>query len=151
LLTRVGFDPSTSWAVSIRWVWPRIWTGTADTFDKGGGYFPSLANVTMSTSEGAMASDAVSLARWFRGLCAGQIVSPASVDEMTDLRQRPEYGLGMWDRRYEYGASSGAIGHTGFVREGYRTAAIGFENPAMVVVVPVNAEDHDVDATARNL
>jgi CubicO group peptidase (beta-lactamase class C family) len=124
---------------------------SADIFDENGGYLPSLSSVTMGTSEGAMASDAVSLARWFRALCAGQVVSPASVDEMTDLRKRPEYGLGIWDRRYEYGANSGALGHTGLAREGYRTAALCFQNPGMVVVVLANSEEHDVDTTAGNL
>ena len=124
---------------------------SADTFDENGGYLPSLANATMFTSEGAMASDAPSLARWFRALCAGQVVSPASVDEMTDLHKRPEYGLGIWDRRYEYGSDSGALGHTGLAREGYRTAAFCFQNPVMVVVVLANSEEHDVETTAGNL
>ena len=104
----------------------------------------------MFTSEGAMASDAPSLARWFRALCAGQVVSPASVDEMTDLHERPEYGLGIWDRRSEYGSDSGAFGHTGLA-EGYRTAALCFQNPGMVVVALANSEEHDVDTTAGNL
>jgi len=124
---------------------------SADTFDRNGGYLPSIANATMFTSEGAMASDAPSLARWFRALCAGQVVSPATVNEMTDLEKRPEYGLGIWDRRYEYGPNSGALGHTGLVREGYRTAALCFQNPAAVVVVLANAEEHDVDTTAGDL
>ena len=34
---------------------------SADTFDGGGGYLPSIANATMFTSEGAMASDSI---RW---------------------------------------------------------------------------------------
>ena len=46
-----------------------------------------------------MASDSLSLARWWRGLCAGQVVSAASLDEMTDFDERPEYGLGIMDRR----------------------------------------------------
>jgi D-alanyl-D-alanine carboxypeptidase len=123
----------------------------ADTFDENGGYLPSLANATMFTSEGAMASDAPSLARWWRALCAGQVVSPASLDEMTDFRKRPEYGLGIWDRRSEYGSDSGALGHTGLAREGYRTAALCFQNPGIVVVVLANAEEHDVDTTAGSL
>ncbi len=84
----------------------------AKTFEENGGYLPSHANATMFTSEGAMASDAPTLARWFRALCAGQIVSPASLDEMTDFDERPEYGLGVWDRWPEYGGASGALGHT---------------------------------------
>jgi D-alanyl-D-alanine carboxypeptidase len=123
----------------------------ADTFDKNGGYLPSIANVTLFTSEGAMASDSLSLARWFRALCAGQVVSPASLDEMTDFEKRPEYGLGIWDRRSEYGWDSGALGHTGLHREGYRTAALCFQNPGIVVVVLANVEEHDVDTTAGKL
>ena len=124
---------------------------SADTFDQGGGYLPSIANVTMFTSEGAMASDSPSLARWFRALCAGdRSCRPASLDEMTDFDKRPEYGLGIMDRQEEYGWDSGALGHTGLAREGYRTAALCFQNPGMVVVVLANAE-HDVDTIAGNL
>ena len=123
---------------------------SADTFDEDGGYLPSIANATMFTSEGAMASDSPSLARWFRALCAGQVVSPASLDEMTDFDKRPEYGLGIIDRRGEYGWDSGALGHTGLAREGYTTAALCFQNPGIVVVVLANAE-HDVDTIAGDL
>ena len=124
---------------------------SADTFDRNGGYLPSIANATMFTSEGAMASDAPSLARWFRALCAGQVVSPASLNEMTDFEKRPEYGIGIIDRRLEYGWDSGALGHTGLAREGYRTAALCFQDPGIVVVVLANAEEHDVDTTAGKL
>ena len=124
---------------------------SADTFADGGGYLPSLANATMFTSEGAMASDSPSLARWFRALCAGQVVSPASLNEMTDFDKRPEYGLGIWDRRGEYGSDSGALGHTGLAREGYRTAALCFQNPGIVVVVLANDDEHDADTTAGEL
>jgi len=124
---------------------------SASTFEDGGGYLPSLANATMFTTEGAMASDAQSLARWFRNLCAGQVVSQSSLDEMTDLVKRPEYGLGIWDRRTEYGPSSGALGHTGLVREGYRSAAFCFQHPALVIVVLANAAEHDVETTAGRL
>ncbi len=122
---------------------------SADTFDENGGYLPSIANATMFTSEGAMASDALSLARWFTGLCAGQVVAPASVDEMTDFAKRPEYGLGIIDRRGEYGRDSGAVGHMGLAREGYSGAVLS--EPGIVVVVLANAEEHDVDTTAGDL
>jgi D-alanyl-D-alanine carboxypeptidase len=124
---------------------------SADTFDENGGFLPSIANATMFTSEGAMASDSLSLARWFRGLCAGGVVSPASLNEMTDFEKRPEYGLGIIDRRFEYGWDSGALGHTGLVREGYRTAALCFQDPGIVVVVLANSEEHDADTTAGKL
>ena len=124
----------------------------ATTFEEKGGYLPSIANATMFTSEGAMASDAPSLARWFRALCAGQVVSPASLDAMTDFDERPGYGLGVIDRGDEYGSGSGALGHTGLAREGYRTAALCFQDPASIVVVLANAEERvDVDTVAGDL
>jgi hypothetical protein len=39
-----------------------------------------------------MASDAPSLARWWRALCAGEIVSQASLTEMSTFHDG--YGLG---------------------------------------------------------
>jgi D-alanyl-D-alanine carboxypeptidase len=123
----------------------------ADTFDEFGGFLPSLARVTAENAEANMASDAPSLARWFRALCAGQVVSPASLDEMTDFHERPEFGLGIWDRRPEYGYESGALGLVGLVEKGYRTAALCFQDPGIVVVVLANAEEHDTDTTAGSL
>jgi D-alanyl-D-alanine carboxypeptidase len=123
---------------------------SADIFEERGGYLPSLAAVTAANSEGAIASDSLSLAAWFAALCAGEVVSPASLDEMTDFGERSEYGLGLWDRRSEYGPQSGALGHTGALF-GYRTAALCFQNPSAVVVVLANVEEHDVDITAGNL
>jgi hypothetical protein len=107
--------------------------------------------VTAENAETNMASDAPSLARWFRALCAGQVVSPASLNEMTNFDKRPEFGLGLWDRRSEYGWDSGALGLTGVVEKGYRTAALCFQDPGTVVVVLANTEDHDVDTTVGNL
>jgi D-alanyl-D-alanine carboxypeptidase len=124
---------------------------SADTFDEDGGSLPSLARVTAERAEANMASDSPSLARWFRALCAGQVVSPVSLDEMTDFEKRPEFGLGIWDRRYEYGYDSGALGLAGVVDEGYRTAALCLQDPGIVVVVLTNANEHDVDTTAGNL
>ena len=123
----------------------------ANTFDENGGALPSIARVTSEAGEANMASDAPSLARWFRALCAGQIVSSASLDEMTDFDKRPEFGLGIWDRRSQYGWDTGALGLAGVVEKGYRTAALCFQDPGIVVVVLANADDHDVDTTAGRL
>jgi hypothetical protein len=71
---------------------------------------------------------------------------------MTDFEERPEYGLGIWDRRPEYGWDSGALGHTGLAREGYRSAALCFQDPGIVVVVLANEEEKvDVDMLAGDL
>ena len=124
---------------------------SAAALDGVGGFLPSLAAATALNAEGAVASDAPSLARWFRGLCAGEVVSPASLNEMTDFTKRPEYGLGVADRRGEYGWDSGALGHTGHTpKGGYTTAALCFPNPGIVVVVLANAE-LDIDTVAGSL
>jgi D-alanyl-D-alanine carboxypeptidase len=121
----------------------------ADTFDDVGRYLPTLAGVTAVEFEGGMASDSSSLARWWKGLCAGQVVSPATLNEMTDFDERPGYGLGIIDRSSEYGSDSGALGHTGNFN-GFTTVALCFPNPGIVVVVLANAE-HDVDTAAGHL
>ena len=120
---------------------------SAATFGGGRGYLPSIANATMFTAEGAMASDSMTLARWFRALCAGEITSSASLDAMADFGERPGYGIGLLDRNRDYWPGSGAVGHPGQVREGYRSVALCFQDPASVVVVLANG-DHDVDTVA---
>ena len=119
---------------------------SADTFTEAGGYLPSLSVVTMYANDGNMASDSASVARWFRALCAGQVVSPASVATMTDFSARPGYGLGVIDRSGEYWPGSGAVGHKG----GNHTIALCFQDPASVIVVLANRE-HDVDTLAGQL
>jgi CubicO group peptidase (beta-lactamase class C family) len=121
----------------------------ADTLDDVVGYLPSLAGVTAIEFEGGMASDSASLARWWQELCSGQVVSPASLDEMTDFVARPGYGLGVIDRSSEYGFDSGALGHTGSFN-GYSTVALCFPKDGIAVAVLANAE-HDVDTVAGNL
>jgi CubicO group peptidase (beta-lactamase class C family) len=69
---------------------------------------------------------------------------------MTDFGERPEYGLGIIDRRGEYGQDSGALGHTGAFF-GFTTVALCFPDQGIVVVVLANAEEHDVDTTAGKL
>jgi D-alanyl-D-alanine carboxypeptidase len=125
---------------------------SADTFDEIGGFLPSLAGATAFNAEGAMASDSSSLARWFRQLCAAEIVSSESLDEMTDFDARPDYGLGIIDRRFEYGRDSGALGHTGALDGGRlgRSVALCFPDDGVVVVVLANV-DHDVDTVAGDL
>jgi D-alanyl-D-alanine carboxypeptidase len=61
-------------------------------FESMGGFLPSLA-LTSDGPAAAMASDSVSLARWWRAFCAGEIVSRASLIEM--LPSDDWYGLGL--------------------------------------------------------
>jgi D-alanyl-D-alanine carboxypeptidase len=123
----------------------------ASTFEQNGQSLPSIARVTAERAEANMASDAPTLARWFEALCAGQVVSPASLDEMTDFDERPEFGLGIWDRRDQYGSASGALGLAGVVDEGYRSAAFCFQDPVAVVVVLANDAEFDVETAAGRL
>ncbi len=44
-----------------------------DALELGGGYLPSISD-TIDGAAGAMASDSISLARWWRAFCAGEIV-----------------------------------------------------------------------------
>jgi D-alanyl-D-alanine carboxypeptidase len=120
--------------------------GATEAFKKGGGYLPSLAMVTVFSTAGGMASDSMSIARWFRSLCGGRVVSPASLEAMTDFDELPGYGLGIIDRSGEYWPGSGALGHKG----SNTTVALCFQDPGSVVVVLANAE-HDVDTVAGDL
>jgi D-alanyl-D-alanine carboxypeptidase len=76
---------------------------------KGGGYLQSLAAVSADGPAAAMASDAPSLARWWRAFCAGEIVSRASLNKMTTLSSEGD-GLGLYDVADPYAR---AVGHTG--------------------------------------
>jgi D-alanyl-D-alanine carboxypeptidase len=69
-----------------------------------GGFLPTLS-LTSDGAAAAMAADSVSLGRWWRALCAGEIVSRASLTEM--MPQDDWYGLGLG----EFGP--GIVGHFG--------------------------------------
>ena len=73
----------------------------------GGGYLPSLSDASSAGPAGALASDSISLARWWRAFCAGEIVSQASLTEMSWFG--PDgYGLGLFDI-----TDGGSVGHAG--------------------------------------
>ncbi len=75
-------------------------------FESMGGFLPSFA-LTSDGPAAAMASDSVSLGRWWRALCAGEIVSRASLTEM--MPTNDWYGLGIGE---DWGIP-GAVGHGG--------------------------------------
>jgi D-alanyl-D-alanine carboxypeptidase len=117
----------------------------ANTLEESGGYLPSLAGVTAAGAAGGMASDSLSLARWWRELCAGRVVSGSSLDEMTDFAERTEYGLGIAD----YGRDSGWVGHGG-LHVGFSSEAACDTKHGIVVVVMANSE-RGLDAAAYDL
>jgi D-alanyl-D-alanine carboxypeptidase len=113
--------------------------------EKGGGYLPSLAGSTSDGPGAAMASDAPSLARWWRAFCAGEIVSQASLTEMATFRD--EYGLGLFEVADPY---AGGVGHTGS-HVGYVSWAGCLPEPGAVVVVLHNRVVDDIGGMARPL
>jgi D-alanyl-D-alanine carboxypeptidase len=114
---------------------------------KGDGYLPSLAAASADGAAAAMASDAPSLARWWRALCAGEIVSQASLTEMSTFQDG--YGLGLINPADPYAQG---IGHTG---DGFGDSYVSWAGclPAdgAVVVVLSNRWVDDKSGMARPL
>jgi D-alanyl-D-alanine carboxypeptidase len=119
--------------------------GSTEILETGGGYLPSLAHVTSDGPGAAMASDSMSLARWWRAFCAGEIVSQASMTEMTTFRDR--YGLGLYNPGDPYAQ---VVGHTG-QHDGYVSWAGCLPEDGSVVVVLTNHVVDDIGAMARPL
>ena len=80
-------------------------SGSLAEHRKNGGYLPSRAAATAGPTTGSQATDAPSLARWWRAFCAGEILSQESLNEMTVFEDG--YGLGL------YSPSGGVVGHAG--------------------------------------
>ncbi|KRT61075.1 MAG: hypothetical protein XU10_C0044G0008 [Chloroflexi bacterium CSP1-4] len=111
----------------------------------GGGYLPSLAAVTAFTASGAFASDSPSLARWWRAFCAGEIVSQATLTEMSDFDPDVSsfdggYGLGLFNPAYGYAR---AVGHQGELF-GYMSWAACLPEDGAVIVVLSNRVVHEL-------
>lgn len=119
----------------------------------GGGYLPSIASATSGGPAAAIASDSPTLARWWRSLCAGEIVSPVSLTEMAtaaltgNASRNGDYGLGLFNVADPYGL---AVGHAGL---DYGFSAWGgcLPQEGAVVVVLTNQEIDDIMGMARPL
>ena len=108
----------------------------------GGGYLPSLASASANHASGAIASDSPSLARWWRALCAGEIVSQASLNAMSTFKPSEHidgYGLGAYNPAVGYGP---AFGHTGEL-PGYFSWAACLPDDEAVIVVLTNHHPDD--------
>jgi D-alanyl-D-alanine carboxypeptidase len=112
---------------------------------KGGGYLPFLAAASTHGPAAAMASDAPSLARWWRAFCAGEIVSQTSLNEMTTLHDG--YGLGLyapdWDDQ--------AVGHGGEHTDGAYVSWAGCVAEKHSVVVVLANQMLDTSEVATRL
>ena len=119
-----------------------------DALEKGGGYLPSLSDASSAGPAGAIASDSPSLARWWRAFCGGELVSRASLTEMSTFVDGPSgYGLGLFNPTDAYAAS---VGHVG-ANFGYVSWAGCLLDEGAVVVVLSDVEFDDIAGMARPL
>ncbi len=111
-----------------------------------GGYLPSLADATSAGAGGAMASDAPSLAHWWRGFCAGEIVSQRSLTQMATYQD--DYGLGLFEVSDPY--YPGGVGHAG-ESLGYASWAGCLPDSGVVIVILSNHKVDDLGGMAAPL
>jgi D-alanyl-D-alanine carboxypeptidase len=105
-----------------------------DALEQGGGYLPSISDASSGGAAAAMASDSISLARWWRAFCAGEVVSEASLTEMSPFYDGPgDYGLGLGNVD-GYGQ---AVGHLGS-NFGYISSAGCLPEDPLIFVVLTN-------------
>ena len=117
-----------------------------DALEQGGGYLPSISD-TIDGAAGGMASDSISLARWWWAFCAGDIVSEASLTEMATFYDGDiDYGLGLFNPADGYAQG---VGHLG-ANFGYNSWSACLPEDHMIVVVLTN-HDADIFNLARPL
>jgi D-alanyl-D-alanine carboxypeptidase len=116
--------------------------------DEGGGYLPSISDASSAGPAGAMASDAISLAHWWRAFCGGEIVSERSLTEMSAFYDGPDgYGLGLFNPT---APDVAAVGHVGG-NFGYVSWAGCLPEDGSVVVVLTNRDVEDKSGIALPL
>ncbi len=83
-----------------------------DALEQGGGYLPSISDASSGGAAAAIASDSASLARWWRAFCAGEIVSQASLTDMSTFDDGAEdhYGLGLFNPARGFARGVGHLG-----------------------------------------
>jgi D-alanyl-D-alanine carboxypeptidase len=113
---------------------------TADAFDEGGGFLPSLAAVTAAGPAGGMASDSATLARWWSRFCGGQVVSDSSLSEMINFEDGDGYGMGLFDRAEVH--ATAAVGNGG-IQVGFTAYAVCLLDHGFVVVVLSTGPEFD--------
>jgi D-alanyl-D-alanine carboxypeptidase len=117
-------------------------SGSIAEHRKNGGYLPSRAAATAGPTTGSQASDAPSLARWWRAFCAGEIVSQESLNEMAIFDGG--YGLGL------YSPYGGVVGHAGGSSP-YSAWAGCLPDHGSVIVVLHNRDVDDLSGMAGPL
>ncbi|WP_418605159.1 serine hydrolase domain-containing protein [Georgenia sp. SUBG003] len=92
---------------------------------------------TVAWAAGGIVSTAQDLTTFFRALAAGELLSPAAMDEMTDFQGRSGFGLGLWRVRLPTGPG---YGHGGDL-PGFDSFAAVREESGDVFVVLSNEDD----------
>lgn len=119
-----------------------------DALEKGGDYLPSLSDASSAGPAGSLASDTISLARWWRAFCRGEIVSEASLTEMSAFVDGADgYGLGLFNPADPWGVG---VGHTGG-NFGYSSWAGCLPNDRSIVVILANFSIDDLGGIAYPL
>lgn len=114
--------------------------GRPGLFAEGGGYLPSLAGASAARGAGGIASDSVTLARWWAQFCGGEIVKPATLREMAaDPDPDEGYALGLVENTDP--GMPPSIGHFG-LHVGFSTWASCYAD-GIVVVALSNHEKAD--------
>lgn len=122
--------------VAMPFVWYELQI-TTEQANRGGGFLPARCIVTWYGSSGAMASDAMTLARWGYRLYGGSALEPSSLEAMTDTED-DGYGLGLEDFTSRFGTR--AVGHQGWL-PGYRSILVALPAEATVIVVLRNTDE----------
>jgi D-alanyl-D-alanine carboxypeptidase len=119
-----------------------------DALEEGGGYLPSISD-TVDGAAGGMASDPISLARWWRAFCSGEIVSDASLTEMAAFYHDgdDEYGLGLFNPAAGYAQGVGHLGGN----LGYNSWSGCLTEDQLIVVVLINLDETDIFNLGRPL
>src|SRR3712207_2231171 len=116
--------------------------------NRRGDYTPATRKGTAHGPAAAMASDSLSLARWWRAFCAGEIVSEDSLTEMSTFYDGPDgYGLGLFNPADSYAEGVGHIGD----HDRYAAWAGCLPEDGLVVVVLANQFIDDKGGMARPL
>lgn len=109
-----------------------------DALKQGGGFLPSISEASTCGPACAMASDSISLAHWWRAFCTGEIVSEASLTEMSTFYDSEiDYGLGLFNPAQR--ASVKAVGHLG-ASFGYKSSAGCLTEDPLIFVVLTNQD-----------
>jgi D-alanyl-D-alanine carboxypeptidase len=116
--------------------------------EQGVGYLPSLSDASSAGPAGSIASDSISLARWWRAFCGGEVVSQASLTEMSSFYDGADgYGLGLFNVADPW---ANGIGHAGS-NFGYVSWAGCLTDSGMVMTVLANQAVDDIGGMAEPL